>query len=172
PCTSTMSGAYANAAEDERVSRAFLRQQHEGMVAYEDELMEGRFETREVSVSVRTLSDVISSEGVERIDLLKIDVEKSELDVLKGIEDADWARIVQLVVEVHDEGERIAEIRRLLLSQGFAVEVEEDLMLKNTGLYNIYAVHRQRAQERAARRVSSRNGHGRSLKVAVVDVDD
>ncbi|HEX3183550.1 MAG TPA: amino acid adenylation domain-containing protein, partial [Pyrinomonadaceae bacterium] len=172
PRTSTMSGAYANAAEDERVSRAFLRQQHEGMVAYEDELMEGRFETREVSVSVRTLSDVISSEGVERIDLLKIDVEKSELDVLKGIEDADWARIVQLVVEVHDEGERIAEIRRLLLSQGFAVEVEEDLMLKNTGLYNIYAVHPQRAQERAARRVSGRNGHGRALKLAVVDVDD
>jgi amino acid adenylation domain-containing protein/FkbM family methyltransferase len=174
PRTSTMSGAYADAATDERVSRAFLRQQHEGMVAFEDELMEGRFVARNVNVSVRTLSDVIKSEGVERIDLLKIDVEKSELDVLKGIEDADWERIVQLVVEVHDESDRIAEIKRLLASKGFEVEVEEDLMLKNTGLYNIYAVHSRRAADRAARRVNGRgtNGHGPALKLAIVDVDE
>jgi len=174
PRTSTMSGAYADAVTDERVSRAFLRQQHEGMVAFEDELMEGRFVARDVNVSVRTLSDVIRSEGVERIDLLKIDVEKSELDVLNGIEDADWDRIVQLVMEVHDETDRIAEIKRLLASKGFAVAVEEDLMLKSTGLYNIYAVHSRRAAEREAerKRASGRNGHNTEFKGSVLDVEE
>ncbi|HEU4435170.1 MAG TPA: amino acid adenylation domain-containing protein, partial [Pyrinomonadaceae bacterium] len=174
PRTSTMSGAYANAAEDERVSRAFLRQQHEGMVTFEDELMEGRFETREVNVLVRTLSDVIRSENIERIDLLKIDVEKSELDVLQGIEDADWDRIVQLVIEVHDESDRIAAIERLLAAKGFAVEVEEDLMLKKTGLYNIYAIHTRRAAERAAKVAerSGRNGHNADFKGTALDVEE
>jgi FkbM family methyltransferase len=177
PRSSTMSGAYADAAEDERVSRAFLRQQDERMAAYEDELMEGRFDSREVSVPVRTLSDVIRSEGVERIDLLKIDVEKSELDVLKGIEEGDWERVVQLVVEVHDEGGRIEEIRRLLASKGFDVVVEEDLMLKNTGLYNIYGIHTRRAEERARRaegrrQAGRRNGHGAESDGVALDVEE
>ena len=39
-----------------------------------------------VSAQLRTLSSVIAEEGIDRIDLLKINVEKSELDVLLGLE--------------------------------------------------------------------------------------
>jgi len=42
-------------------------------------------------------------------------------------------------------------------------------MLKNTGLYNIYAVHTGRAAERAAKLASGRNGHN---KAAALDVED
>jgi len=49
---------------------------------------------------LRRLSDVIATEGVERIDLLKIDVQRAELDVL-SIESEDWAKIQQMM-EVHD----------------------------------------------------------------------
>lgn len=49
---------------------------------------------------VRALSDVIREERLERIDLLKVDVEGSELDVLDGIEQEHWPMVRQLAVEV------------------------------------------------------------------------
>ena len=42
---------------------------------------------------LKTLSEVIRESQVERIDLLKVDVEKSELDVLAGIDEDDWPKI-------------------------------------------------------------------------------
>jgi FkbM family methyltransferase len=50
--------------------------------------------------NVCTLSDIILQQGLERIDLLKIDVEGAELDALQGIEDRHWSLIQQLVMEV------------------------------------------------------------------------
>src|SRR5690606_10253133 len=64
-----------------------------------EELLADRLEAVEVICPLRTLSDVIAEEHVERIDLLKIDVEKSELDVLSGLHDDDWRKIRQIVVE-------------------------------------------------------------------------
>src|SRR5262249_32270912 len=84
--------------------------------------------------------------NVERIDLLKIDVEKSEMDVLSGIQDSDWQKIRQCVVEVHDTDGRLEEITRLFKSEGYDVSVEEDESLKNTGLYNVYAVRRLKGE--------------------------
>ena len=52
---------------------------------------------------LRRLSDVMKEQGVERIDLLKIDVERAEEEVLGGIEDEDWEKIDQIVMEAHDE---------------------------------------------------------------------
>ena len=42
----------------------------------------------------------MAQENIECIDLLKINVEKSELDVLLGIEESDWQKIKQIVLEV------------------------------------------------------------------------
>ena len=52
-----------------------------------------------------------ASSAGEKIDLLKIDVEKGELEVLNGIEDADWPRIHQIVMEVHDLDGRVGMVR-------------------------------------------------------------
>jgi hypothetical protein len=49
------------------------------------------------------LSRVIAEQGIDAIELLKIDVERSEVDVLRGIGETDWPRIRQIVLEVHDE---------------------------------------------------------------------
>lgn len=43
-----------------------------------------------------TVSDLIRRHGLERVDLLKIDVEGAELDVLHGIEQEHWPRIQQV----------------------------------------------------------------------------
>lgn len=87
-----------------------------------------------------TLSNVIDQAAVERIDLLKIDVEKAEGMVLRGIDEHHWPRIRQLVVEVHDLGNAehttmISELR----ARGFDVEVSVADKLTASSIYNIYA---------------------------------
>ncbi|MES2940630.1 MAG: non-ribosomal peptide synthase/polyketide synthase, partial [Pseudomonadota bacterium] len=98
----------------------------------------------EQACPLRRLSDVIAEQGVERIDLLKVDVEGAELDVLLGIDDGDWPKIGQLVIEVHDVEGRLHTITALLERQGFAVTVDQLASVRNTALYNLYAVHPRR----------------------------
>jgi len=78
-----------------------------------------------VECPVRSLSEVIEEQKVERIDLLKIDVEGAELAVLRGILDKDWIKIKQVVVEVHDIDDRVNKILLLLQSKGFRPVVQK-----------------------------------------------
>ncbi|HEU4795076.1 MAG TPA: FkbM family methyltransferase, partial [Pyrinomonadaceae bacterium] len=103
------------------------------------------FRAQTYQSQLQVLSEVINSEKVERIDLLKIDVQRAELDVLRGIEPQDWEKIGQVVMEVHDgkgtanEG-RVSEIVNLLESRGFSVVTEQEDELQGTDRYNLYAV--------------------------------
>ncbi|HEV2860061.1 MAG TPA: amino acid adenylation domain-containing protein [Pyrinomonadaceae bacterium] len=140
PRMSSMSGFYADSGEDERITRSFLSNQDDLLARHADELLDGRFGAVSFDCQLRTLSDVIAEHSVERIDLLKIDVERSELDVLDGLREEDWPKVRQVVVEVHDEGGRLAQVTSLLRRHGFEPVVEQDAYLADTGLYNIYAV--------------------------------
>jgi acyl carrier protein len=135
---------YADSLQEEQVTRSFVRNQGEEMRQFEDELMEGRFTAERYECELRTLSEVIKAEGIERIDLLKVDVEKSELDVLEGIEEEDWAKIKQIVMEVHEQEGRLEQVGEILRAHGFDFAVHQYPPFKNTGLYNIYAFHPQR----------------------------
>ncbi|MBW8873668.1 MAG: amino acid adenylation domain-containing protein [Acidobacteria bacterium] len=147
PQVSASSGLYADADADARVTRRFLANQDARLAEYADDLMEGRFASQVFTRPLRRLSDVLRERGVERIDYLKLDVEKSELDVLWGIGDEDWPRIRQIAMEVHDTDGRLAHIVGLLCDRGFAVEVDQLDLLADTGLFNLYAVHPQRAED-------------------------
>ncbi len=151
---SMMSGmtAYANSASEVEVIKRYLRNdQQQGasgdagaLLAVADELLEGRFEGTRLTATLRRLSDVINEEGVENIDLLKIDVQRAETDVLHGIDPEHWSRIQQVVMEVHDEAGtdtqgRVAEITELLNRQGFTVFSEQDELLRGTDRFNLYA---------------------------------
>jgi len=149
PKAPAASGMYPDAAEEEKVTRAFIGNQGE-LGVYADELVEGRFEAVHYRCQLRTLSEVIREEGVERIDLLKVDVEKSELDVLLGIAEEDWGKIKQVVLEVHDTDRRLAAITELLDRHGFKFVVEQDRLLQHTNLYNIYAVHSSKVKQTSA----------------------
>ncbi|MDQ3257842.1 MAG: amino acid adenylation domain-containing protein, partial [Acidobacteriota bacterium] len=102
PRSSMMSGlsAYADTEEEIEVVRKYLRREQQNSGAAElneifdqaDELLEGRFTSETHQCRMRRLSDVIGEEGIERIDLLKVDVQRAELDVLRGIEAGDWAK--------------------------------------------------------------------------------
>ena len=63
---------------------------------------------------MRTVSEVLAEEGLERIDLLKVDVEKSEQEVLAGIREEDWEKIKQVVLEVHDREGSLGRLEREL----------------------------------------------------------
>jgi FkbM family methyltransferase len=91
-----------------------------------------------VLCEVVTLSSILSQQGVPRIDLLKVDVEKSEVDVLAGIEDQDWPKIRQLVVEVHDIDHRVDQVTALLRERGF-VNIAVDPSVPIFGVFNVYA---------------------------------
>ena len=117
-----------------------------------EELLRGSFVAQPQSCLLRRLSDVMREESVGRIDLLKIDVQRAELDVLRGIDEDDWTKIRQVAVEVHDapgqatEG-RLREISLLLERHGFSVAVAQEDALKGTDRHNLYAV---RPDERGA----------------------
>src|SRR6185369_9512500 len=89
---------------------------------------------------LRTISEIIRENKIESIDLLKVDVEKSELDVLNGIDESDWKKIKNIVMEVHDIEGRLSNIATLLSDHGFEHFVEQDDLLKNTNLFNLYAI--------------------------------
>ena len=117
PYATVLSGRYADASQESQVVKSFLVGQldAQGVQIAEDvidELLIDRLRTEVHECAIRPLSDVIREHGVEHIDLLKIDVEKSELDVLAGITDEDFARIDQVVVEVHDRSGRLAQVDR------------------------------------------------------------
>jgi amino acid adenylation domain-containing protein/FkbM family methyltransferase len=139
PRWSASSSAYANVEEEEEALKTFLRNQGELVAEYADQLIEGRYEGERVVCQLTTVSDIISRHGVERIDLLKLDVEKSELDILNGVAEDDWKKIKQIVIELHDIDGRLDYVTRMLEGRGYAVNVEQDVSLRGTSIYSLYA---------------------------------
>jgi amino acid adenylation domain-containing protein/FkbM family methyltransferase len=91
---------------------------------------------------VATLSEMIRELGIGRIDLLKIDVERSEADVLAGIDGEDWRKIRQIVVETHDD--LAAPIMCLLTERGYEVALDRVGPLGRAAIEipTIYAIRR------------------------------
>jgi FkbM family methyltransferase len=86
---------------------------------------------------VTTLSHALQQSGMPRIDLLKIDAERAEHDILRGIDAADWPRVRQIVVETQD-AQRDA-VASLLREHGYNVTVEQDDVLAGTDYHLVYA---------------------------------
>ncbi|HEX2093291.1 MAG TPA: FkbM family methyltransferase, partial [Longimicrobiaceae bacterium] len=131
PNSSGLSGRYADRERDRQLARSAIESWARGeggggaaaaagpvATAEVDDFLDERFRAETFSCPIRTLSRVIREEGIERIDLLKVDVEKSEYDVLLGIEDEHWPRIRQVVMEV-DTDDLLERVTALLGRHGF-----------------------------------------------------
>ncbi|HKX29837.1 MAG TPA: amino acid adenylation domain-containing protein [Blastocatellia bacterium] len=153
PKFSFLSGLYADREQDKEVVRSFIRK-HEanGQGAHDpdllEELLEDRFESRQIEINLVTLSEMLREHNVERVDLLKINVEKSEMDILAGIEEEDWRKIRQIAMEVHDIDGRLNSIVELLLQHGYEVAVEQDWQLEESTQTNFYVYARRAAEDR------------------------
>jgi 31-O-methyltransferase len=139
PRTTLMSGLYADVADDSALTGSFLRKTG---FAEPDVLsiLAEKYEQRSFMAEISTLSLEIARTGVDRIDLLKLDVEKAELHVLLGIDEADWPKIRQVVAEVHDIDGRLDEFSGLLRDRGFGVTAEQEKYLEGTNVYAVFAV--------------------------------
>ncbi|WP_018791295.1 FkbM family methyltransferase [Salinispora arenicola] len=139
PDSTSMSGLHADAAAESALTRTFLLRSGftEGDA---DDLLQDRPEPVAIECDVRTLSEVITERRMERIDLLKVDVEKSELEVLRGIEEAHWPRVRQVVAEVHDHNGALGAMTSLLRNRGFTVHHHQDRLLSGTDIHELFAV--------------------------------
>lgn len=138
PGAAAMSGLYADPERDRALVRTALA--NLGVAGAEAESrLAGRYEARTLECELRTLSRVLRDEGIAEVDLLKIDVERAELDVLAGIDEPDWPRIRQLVVEVHDDDGRLRRMCSDLDARGFRVATEQDRAMRGTAIHLLYA---------------------------------
>ncbi|WP_086829230.1 FkbM family methyltransferase [Allokutzneria sp. NRRL B-24872] len=97
-----------------------------------------RLETHRVLV--RSLSSVIDEQGIDRIDVLKIDVEGAELDVLHGIEERHWPLVRQAVVEVEGWRQNHDRIREVFTARGFDVAAEQGAAQRSADIGMVFAV--------------------------------
>ena len=141
PDVSVMTSMYADPEHDADVTRTFLV--NSGFDAADvADLVPGRHAGEPFACELRTASQVIAEHGVERIDLLKVNVEKAERDVLDGIEERDWPKVRQITMQVHDLDGRVEAMRGELAGRGFEVEVDQDPLLRTTDIFDLYARRR------------------------------
>jgi FkbM family methyltransferase len=147
PWSSGMSSFHPDPGQERAALRTVMRNElaqrgpgHEEVLRHEEALLDQRLRSETWVRPLRTASEIVAEYGVERIDLLKVDVEKSEAQVLAGIAEGDWPKVRQAVVEVHDLGERLREMTELFRSRGFTVTVEQEELYRGSDRYNLYAV--------------------------------
>ncbi|QLE70436.1 FkbM family methyltransferase [Streptomyces rectiverticillatus] len=145
PAAPGNSGFYADRAADDALTRTFLRRS--GLDEESVEMMtDGLHDGCTIEVPVTTVSELMREHGLRSVALLKVDVERAELDVLRGVDAADWPRIGAVVAEVHDESGRLAQLCELLEDVGLAPQVRQDPGLRDTEMYEVYARRSGRAE--------------------------
>jgi amino acid adenylation domain-containing protein/FkbM family methyltransferase len=140
-----LSGQFPDLEEDMAALAGFIKNSEAGSGGEslaDDQLREvlkQRLTKKYVSCKVKTISSVLAEQNIETVHLLKIVAEKSEWNILRGIDEEDWPKIQQLVVEVHDSDGRLDKITSLLRSHGYEVVVRQDEALEGTVLHNVFA---------------------------------
>jgi 31-O-methyltransferase len=138
PGAAAMSGLHADPEADRNLVRTVML--NSGVAEQEaEETLEGRYRAESLTCELRTLSSVLREQELDHVDLLKIDVERAELDVLRGLQDEDWPLIRQIVVEVHDQGGRGGLVAKELRRRGFRLAVEQEPLMQGTDVHVVYA---------------------------------
>lgn len=143
PRTTAMSSMYADASYDRHVTRVFLENCGFSAADIED-MIRDRYACVDQRCEMTTVSAFLAQERLDRIDLLKINVEKAESDVLAGVAAPDWPKIQQVVMQVHDIGGRLETVRGELAERGFSVVNQQHPLLHGTDIHDLAARRRGR----------------------------
>ena len=149
PRYSIMSGFHAEGVRDREVLRAGIKSQMKEQGLGSEDVQDASLD-RLVRVALKekqehvcplcTVSSIIEKQKVAAVGLLKIDAEGSELDILAGIQPEHWARIRQVVMELHDPtGDVSAKAKELLEARGYDCLLEQEKRLAGSGVVNCYA---------------------------------
>ncbi|CAM04114.1 FkbM family methyltransferase [Saccharopolyspora erythraea NRRL 2338] len=95
--------------------------------------------TERYTVPVTTIDRIIADHDLGRVDLLKIDVERAEPAVLRGITDDNWPKIHNVAVEVHDIHGRLSEVVTLLEQRDYRVEALQEDMYRGSSVHIVLA---------------------------------
>ncbi|MDX8348120.1 amino acid adenylation domain-containing protein [Cognatiyoonia sp. IB215446] len=101
----------------------------------EGSLVESRMSSETVPTETRRLASLLEEHGVDRVDLLKVDVQRGEDLVLAGLDDAAWSKIEQVVVEHQEPSGTGGVIAEILASKGFSVTSVQHEMHLGTEVY-------------------------------------
>jgi FkbM family methyltransferase len=141
PANTVRSGFHVNLETDRATTKTYMV--NSGFSPRAAELFLGLlFKKESLSCRLRTLSEIIDEECVRRIDLLKIDAERSEREILAGIRAEHWGLIRQIAIEVQDEAGGLDELRNILAGHGFLVTAEQDPLLKGTAVFSVFATRK------------------------------
>jgi 31-O-methyltransferase len=133
------SGLYADREKDDEVTRIYLR--NKGVDdSSADDMIDGLHRGVPITVQTTTISRLMHENSLDKIALIKIDVERAELDVLRGIGKPDWDSIGDIVAEVHDEDGRLEDFCSLLHQHGYELAISQEMDLRGTGLYGVAAI--------------------------------
>ena len=130
PKLSGMSSLRASPAADASLLRRIMhnllerRPEADTLLGELDELVAERLEAQTFECTVRRLESILDEAAPERIDVLKIDVQRYEEPVLHGVGNA-WDRVRQVVVEVHDEDGAFDRIDGFLRRKGFSTSAKD-----------------------------------------------
>jgi amino acid adenylation domain-containing protein/FkbM family methyltransferase len=147
PRFSLFSGIHADVSMETNVVRQFMLNQDAGfngaagLIEEAGEMLSDRFASTGIDVDIRPLSGIIDELGLQSIDLLKINAEKSEAEVLAGIREEHWRMIKQIVMEIDLKSNREV-ILPVLDRHGFEMEIIQDELLRGTELCYLYAAKR------------------------------
>ena len=102
------------------------------------------FESKKIPCRVVPLSKFIKKKQLDIVHLLKVDTNGSELDVLNGINEEDYRKINQIVIETPLDSENYLTIKKKLSANGFVImqEAPQEPVINSGLIYTIiYAVN-------------------------------
>ncbi len=154
--SSVFSSFHSSEDEDRKAIQAVVRNMlsggsvaDESLQEYVNDLTVDRLRRTTHECRLTLVSEIIRENRIDKIDLLKIDAEKSELDIIRGIADGDWPKIDQIVIEIHDpSGDAVRWINDLLIGKGYRCAIEQEKLLEHSGLFNLFAI-RDEPKDRA-----------------------
>ncbi len=167
-----LSGRFANLEEEVFAAKSMIRDAMNvdpGIdIDIEDaevnEFIENTYQSEKIVCQLTTISDVIAEQGIQQIDLLKIDIEKSECLALEGIKKEDWPKIQQIAMEI-DGDEHLDLVRTCLLEHRFKVSVHDLVRVgqeHDQEAFNVYVLYARREHVAKPLSVPIRSQHGKS----------
>ncbi|MFA5187916.1 MAG: FkbM family methyltransferase [Patescibacteria group bacterium] len=83
-------------------------------------------------VKTFSLDDLLEEQGIEKVGLLKLDIEGAEFEVLENF--IHWEKIKNIALEYHDfNGFKHQEIEKILAENGFKVKIRSSKFEQNLG---------------------------------------
>jgi FkbM family methyltransferase len=92
-----------------------------------------------IECPMTTISEIIEKQNVEKVILLKVDTERGELGVLKGVRQEHWNRIEQAALEVHEENLNLVLDILKLKGKFENIHTMQTADLKNTSIFMVFA---------------------------------